>query len=236
MFPLRDDAPRSTFPAVTLFLIAINVVVFIYQLSLHFEAPQAEEAFVQAFGATPAKISLALAGRYSVEQGLLPILTSMFLHGGIMHIAGNMWFLWIFGDNIEDELGHAAYLAFYLVCGVIASAAHYASAPYSAIPSIGASGAISGVMGAYMMRFPFARITTLIPLFIIFTTVELPAIVMLVYWFALQFFSGAAETGMEGGGVAWWAHIGGFVAGAGLIWLKPRRRRTRAGYRRVYDY
>jgi membrane associated rhomboid family serine protease len=148
-----------------------------------------------------------------------------------------MWFLWIFGDNVEDELGHVTYLAFYLFCGVLAAAAHYVTAPYSTIPTVGASGAISGVMGAYMMRFPFARITTLVPLFVIFTTIELPALVMLVYWFVIQFVSGAAEIGMEGGGVAWWAHIGGFVAGAALIWLKPRKTRRSGGrYRRVWDY
>ena len=236
MFPIRDDAPRSAFPTVTLFLIAMNVAVFFYQTSLFLTAPQAEQAFLQAFGAVPAKVSLALAGRYSWQEGLLPVLTSMFLHGGLLHLAGNMWFLWIFGDNVEDDLGHGLYLLFYLLCGILASAAHYLTDPYSTIPSVGASGAISGVMGAYMMRFPFARITTLIPLFVIFTTVELPALVMLVYWFVIQFISGAGEMGVEGGGVAWWAHIGGFVAGAALIWLKPRRARRGTRYRRVYDY
>ena len=237
MFPLRDDAPRTGFPTVTFALIAINVAVFLYQVSLLLNAPQAEQAFVMSFGAVPAKISLALAGRYSLQEGLVPILTSMFLHGGLMHLAGNMWFLWIFGDNVEDELGSPLYLAFYLGCGVLASMAHYATDPYSTIPTVGASGAISGVMGAYMMRFPFARVTTLIPLFVIFTTVELPALVLLAYWFLIQFVSGAAETGVEGGGVAWWAHIGGFVAGAALIWLKPKKlRRGRTRYRRAWDY
>ena len=227
MFPIRDDAPRTGTPTVTFCLIGVNVAVFLYQLTLFLGAPQAEEAFVMAFGAVPAKISLALDGRYSFEEGLLPVLTSMFLHGGLMHLAGNMWFLWIFGDNIEDELGHVPYLLFYLICGVFASIAHYATDPYSTIPTVGASGAISGVMGAYMMRFPFARITTVIVLFVLFTTVELPAIALLIYWFVIQFVSGAAEMGMEGGGVAWWAHIGGFVAGATLIWLKPKKKKTR---------
>ncbi|MCB1018684.1 MAG: rhomboid family intramembrane serine protease [Acidobacteria bacterium] len=237
MFPLRDDAPRSGFPTITVALIVINVVVFAYQASLLAQAPHAEEAFVMAFGAVPAKISLALAGRSPLLEGLIPVLTSMFLHGGLMHLVGNMWFLWIFGDNVEDELGHVEYLLFYLLCGVIAAAAHYASNPYSTVPTVGASGAISGVMGAYMVRFPFARITTLIPIFILFTTVELPALVMLVYWFVIQFVSGAAETGLEGTGVAWWAHIGGFVAGAVLIWIKPRKtRRSGARYRRVWDH
>lgn len=237
MFPLRDDAPRTGTPTVTYCLIAINVAVFLYQVSLFFEAPRAEDLFVMSFGAVPAKISLALDGRYSFAEGLLPIFTSMFLHGGLMHLAGNMWFLWIFGDNVEDELGSGWYLTFYLLCGVLASAAHYATDPFSTIPTVGASGAISGVMGAYMMRFPFARITTLIPLFVIFTTVELPALALLAYWFLIQFISGAAETGAEGGGVAWWAHIGGFAAGAALIWLKPKKvRRARARLRRRWDY
>ncbi len=238
MFPIRDDAPRTAFPTVTFCLIGLNVAVFLYQLTLFLDAPQAEEAFVMAFGAVPAKISLALDGRYSVAEGLAPVVTSMFLHGGLMHLAGNMWFLWIFGDNVEDELGHGLYLLFYLACGVLAAMAHFAIDPYSTIPTVGASGAISGVMGAYMMRFPFARITTVIVLFVIFTTVELPAMALLAYWFLIQFVSGAAEMGVEsGGGVAWWAHIGGFVAGAALIWIKPRKpRRRRARSRQAWDF
>jgi len=232
MFPIRDNAPRWTFPFVTLGLIAANVLVFGYQLSLFAEGPPAQEAFVQTFGSVPAKISAALAGRYSFGAGLGPIFTSMFLHGGLMHLLGNMWFLWIFGDNIEDDLGHGGYLVFYLLCGVLATAAHYASNPASTIPSVGASGAISGVMGAYVIRFPRAQITTLIPFIIFFTTVELPAIVMLLYWFAIQFLSGASSIGAEGGGVAWWAHIGGFVAGALLIKTRHRRRPAPAFHRR----
>jgi membrane associated rhomboid family serine protease len=231
VFPLRDNAPRWTFPYVTVGLIAVNVVVFGYQMSLYAEGQPAVEAFVQSFGSVPARITGALMGRYSLEGGLVPIFTSMFLHGGLMHLLGNMWFLWIFGDNIEDDLGHGGYLVFYLLCGVLATAAHYITNPLSTIPSVGASGAISGVMGAYVIRFPRAQITTLIPFIIFFTTVDLPAIVMLLYWFAIQFLSGATTVGAESG-VAWWAHIGGFVAGALLILTRPRRRPAPVARRR----
>ena len=145
-----------------------------------------------------------------------------------------MWFLWIFGDNVEDDLGHGQYLLFYVLCGVLATAAHFVTNPLSTLPSVGASGAISGVMGAYVVRFPQARITTLIPFVIFFTTVELPAAVMLLYWFAIQFLSGASSIGAEGGGVAWWAHIGGFIAGALLILTRPRRRPKQARRRTYY--
>lgn len=233
MIPIRDDAPRWTFPGVTLALIAINVAVFVYQGVLYASSPGAAEAFIQSFGATPALTTRALTGSGSLETGLAPLFTSMFLHGGIMHILGNMWFLWIFGDNVEDELGHVRYLLFYLACGLMASLAHYVANPFSTIPSVGASGAISGVMGAYLVRFPWARVTTLIPFIIFFTTVEIPAALMLVYWFAVQFLSGASTAAAESG-VAWWAHIGGFAAGALLVWLKPprRRRRRHVAYRR----
>jgi len=227
MIPLRDDAPRGSYPYVTVLFIAVNVAVFVYQLKLSFESPGAVEAFVYSFGAVPAKVSAALAGEYSLQSGLLPLLSSIFLHGGFFHLLGNIWFLWIFGDNVEDELGHFTYALFYLGCGLIASVAHFLANPGSSIPAVGASGAIAGVMGAYVIRYPWAKIVTLIPLFIFFTTVELPAVVILVYWFVIQFVSGAASIGSEGGGVAWWAHVGGFVAGAVLIWFRPRRRRFR---------
>ncbi len=232
MIPIRDDAPRGSFPAVTLTLICINVAVFVYQMSLAAESPQAGQAFVQAFGAVPLRAEAALAGRLPLAQGLVaPMFTSMFLHGGFMHLLGNMWFLWIFGDNIEDELGHASYLLFYLGCGLAAWLAHFVTNPSSAIPAVGASGAISGVMGAYFVRFPWSRIVVLVPIIIIFTTFEVPAVVMLVYWFLLQFLSGAAEHARGvGGGVAWWAHVGGFVAGAILVWSRPRRRRYQRAY------
>ncbi len=231
MIPLRDDAPRWSFPFVTLALIIINVLVFLYQFSLFLQSPAQADAFVQVFGAIPLRTFRALSGNYPLVPGLLPVFTSMFMHGGIMHLVGNMWFLWIFGDNIEDELGHLPFLLFYLGCGLAAWLAHFVTNPGSVVPAVGASGAISGVMGAYVVRFPWARIVVLVPIIIIFTTIEVPALLMLVYWFLIQFFSGAAEYGQAAGaGVAWFAHVGGFVAGAVLIWSRPRRRR----YSRVY--
>lgn len=231
MFPLRDDAPCSTTPFVTFALIAVNVAVFVYQFSLAMESPGAQQTFIETFGAIPLRAEHALSGRYPLLAGIGPVFTSVFLHGGWLHLIGNMWFLWIFGDNIEDELGHFTYLLFYLACGVVASVAHIVANPESALPAVGASGAIAGVMGAYLVRFPHARIVTLIWVFFFITTIEVPAVLMLVYWFAIQFASGAAETGAgDTGGVAWWAHVGGFVAGAILIWTRPRRRRLRRTY------
>ncbi len=231
MFPIRDDAPRFGTPVVTFLLIAVNVAVFVYQFSLALETPAAQQAFVETFGAIPLRAEHALAGRYPLLAGIGPVFTSTFLHGGWMHLIGNMWFLWIFGDNVEDELGHFSYLLFYLACGLLASAAHIVANPESTIPAVGASGAIAGVMGAYLVRFPQARIVTLIWVLFFITTIEVPAALMLVYWFFIQFASGAAETGTGGsGGVAWWAHVGGFLAGAVLIWSRPRRRRYQRKY------
>ena len=221
MFPLRDDNPRRSFPKVCVALIAVNVAVFLYQISLFAQSPEAAEAFIYGMGSVPARITESLAGRYPVDQSFPGLLTSIFLHGGWAHLIGNMWFLWIFGDNIEDQLGHGKFVVFYLVCGVLASVIHFAFNPFSNVPAVGASGAISGVMGAYLVRFPHARVTTLVVLFIIITRVELPAGVMLAYWFLIQFLSGAGSIGAEGGGVAWWAHIGGFAVGA--LWMWNRR-------------
>ncbi len=198
MIPLRDNAPRSSYPYVTVALIAANVAVFLYQFALSVGSPQAGQAFVQSFGSVPANMSAALVGRYPLDDGFAPVFTSMFLHGGWMHLIGNMWFLWIFGDNIEDELGHGYYVFFYLVAGLVATGAHFITNPFSNVPTVGASGAISGVMGAYMVRFPWARVLTLIPIFFFFTTIELPAVVLLAYWFLIQFVSGAADFGTQG--------------------------------------
>jgi membrane associated rhomboid family serine protease len=150
------------------------------------------------------------------------LITSMFLHGGWMHLIGNMWFLWIYGDNVEDILGKFQYLVFYLACGIVAGLVHLIFNVDSRVPTVGASGAIAGVMGAYMIKFPHSRIVTLLPIFIFFTTVEIPAFLILVYWFVIQFFSGVGELGrvdVNQGGVAWFAHIGGFIAGAVMIKL-----------------
>lgn len=222
MIPIRDDAPRLTVPFVTWTLIAANIAVFLYQFSLAMEGTRAEMAFVASFAFIPERVSGAVTGSVPVLAGLLPILTSMFLHGGWMHLIGNMWFLWIFGDNIEDELGHGAYLLFYIGCGIAATIAQFLSEPGSRIPMVGASGAIAGVMGAYLIRFPRARVTVLLPIIIIWTTVRLPAFLMLTYWLAIQVMSGWGSG--AAGGVAWWAHIGGFVAGVGLVLTRRRRR------------
>ena len=233
MIPLRDDAPRFSYPAVTLVLVLLNVAVFLYQVYLSLVSAQAQMVFVETFGAIPLRAGYALAGQYPLVEGVAPVFTSIFLHGGWLHLIGNMWFLWIFGDNIEDELGHFPHpdvLRRLRSAGVGGSRG---GEPASTVPAVGASGAIAGVMGAYMVRFPRARIVTLVPIFFFFTTIEIPAVLMLFYWFAIQFFSGAASFAAgSSGGVAWWAHVGGFVAGAALIWSRPRRRR----YRRVYSY
>ncbi|MGH9493722.1 MAG: rhomboid family intramembrane serine protease [Candidatus Sulfotelmatobacter sp.] len=212
MIPLKDITPRRSIPFVTLLLIAVNVIVFVYQIEL---PPAATDAFIKTYGLIPAKISLALAGRhYTMQQALLPLFTCMFLHGGILHILGNMWFLWIFGGNVEDRFGSLPYLAFYLVCGIGSGISQVLFSWGSNIPSIGASGAISGVLGAYIVFFPRSRILTLVPLFIIFFLWRIPAIIFIGLWFAMQFLSGVVSLGQASlGGVAWWAHVGGFLLG-----------------------
>jgi membrane associated rhomboid family serine protease len=212
MIPLKDMTPRRSFPVVTLLLIIANVIVFVHQVTL---PPAAAEVFVRTYGLVPAKIQMALAGRhYTLEQAFLPVFTCMFLHGGILHILGNMWFLWIFGGNVEDRMGPLAYPLFYFVCGIGSGLSQTAFSWGSHIPSIGASGAISGVLGAYIVFFPRSRILTLIPLFIIWFTWRIPAVIFIGIWFAAQFLSGLSSLGAASmGGVAWWAHVGGFLLG-----------------------
>ena len=214
MIPLRDDVPTRIAPTVTISLVALNVAAFLYELSLGpaRRGHAGAEAFIASFGVVPRDL---LAPHVSLRTLLTP-LTSMFLHGGFLHIGGNMLYLWIFGNNVEDLLGHARYLVFYLFCGLVAVAAHVASAPESAVPVIGASGAIAGVLGAYAVSYPTARIRTLVPLGFIWTTLYLPAVVLLALWFAMQIWFGTLQRG-GGGGVAWWAHVGGFIAGAILV-------------------
>jgi len=223
MIPLRDLTPRQRTPFVAWALVIANVAIFVYQYFV-LDTGQAQAVFLASFAAVPANIGAAVLGQESLAGGLLPLITSMFLHGGFMHLLGNMWFLWIFGDNIEDELGHVKFLLFYLTCGMLATLAHFAAEPSSTIPLVGASGAIAGVMGAYLVRFPRSRVTVLLPLVIIWTTVQLPAFVMLLYWFTIQLLNGTTDAS---GGVAWWAHVGGFAIGAVLaLYLnrgRPRR-------------
>jgi membrane associated rhomboid family serine protease len=228
MIPLKDLTPRRTFPIVTLGLIAVNTWVFIQQIMM---PERASMAFLTTWGFVPARVALALTSPHvSLFAALVPLFTSMFLHAGWLHIIGNMWFLWIFGDNVEDALGHVPFLLFYLACGIVAGLTQLAFSWGSRIPSVGASGAISGVLGAYLVLYPTARVLTLVPLFIIWFTTELPAMIFIGLWFVLQFLSGLASLGAykDVGGVAFWAHVGGFVAG--IAFVLGQRRRRRAAY------
>jgi membrane associated rhomboid family serine protease len=205
--PLRDENPSGKFAFVNIGLIIANVAVFIYQLSL---PPHAFKAFVLADAMVPARVSGWMGGHGSFEAAFLPLVTSMFLHSGFAHILGNMLFLWIFGDNVEAEFGHLQYLLFYFVCGIGAGLTHIAFNLHSHLPALGASGAISGVMGAYIVLEPRNRILTLIFVFV----VRVPAVIVLGLWFVMQFLSGISELGASvNGGVAVWAHIGGFLLG-----------------------
>lgn len=214
MIPLKDLTLRRSFPFMTLLLIVANVIVFFYQISL---PARAADALVKTYGLVPIRIQYALAGVHHVTlaTALVPLFTCMFLHGGWMHIIGNMWFLWIFGGNVEDRFGSLAYLLFYLICGLAAGISQVFFSWGSTIPSIGASGAISGVLGAYVVFYPGSRILTLVPLFIIWFMARIPAIVFIGIWFIAQFLSGLGSLGaVNTGGVAWWAHVGGFAVGA----------------------
>lgn len=225
MIPLRDQNPTRLRPFVNVGLIGLNVVAFFYELSILQGGPGLEPFFF-SYGIVPADVLNAFSG-YQYIDAVTPFFTSMFLHGGWLHLAGNMLYLWIFGDNIEDKLGHGRYLAFYLICGLGAGALHVIIDPASSIPTIGASGAISGVLGAYLLLFPKARVLTIIPVFVFIQLAELPAIIVLGFWFIIQFFYGLLSLGVETGGmggVAWWAHIGGFLAG--LVLIVPFRRRN----------
>lgn len=225
MIPLKDTTPRRSVPLVTLLLIGVNVAVFIHQITL---PPAAGDAFIRTYALVPAKISLALAGRhYTFAQALAPLFTCMFLHGGFLHILGNMWFLWIFGGNVEDRFGSFVFLLFYLVCGIGSSVSQLLFSWGSHIPSLGASGAISGVLGAYIVFFPGSRILTLVPLFIIWFTARIPAVIFIGLWFIAQFLSGLSSLGAAAsGGVAWWAHVGGFLIGLLLAFAVGGRART----------
>jgi membrane associated rhomboid family serine protease len=227
MIPLKDDQPRYSTPYVNYFLIALNAAVFFYELSVRAQSPRELNALIYEFGIVPSHFSHALTGPHLLLGAFLTILTSMFLHAGWLHIIGNMWVLWIFGDNIEDQVGHFAYLIFYLLCGFAAGFTHIFLNAGSNVPTVGASGAIAGIMGAYFLLYPRAKVLTIVPLIVFFTFWWLPAWIVLGYWFLLQFFSGAATqvavASHSTGGVAFWAHVGGFVAGIVLIKIFPQR-------------
>jgi membrane associated rhomboid family serine protease len=218
MFPLRDTQPSYSKPVVTTIIIVLNVIVFLFEVSLD---SWTRNAFVETYGLVPERFSWA------------SVLTSMFLHGGWMHLLGNMWFLWIFGDNIEDIMGHGRFVLFYLGCGVAAALTQAYLTTDPRVPMVGASGAIAGVMGAYMVKFPHARVLSLVTIIFFFTTIEIPAWLMLIYWFGTQFLNGVgtiAYSHASGGGVAFFAHVGGFVMGAVLVTAlaqKPKYSRRR---------
>ncbi len=215
MIPLRDVIPSRTTPFVTISLITANALAFLFELSLG----DGVNEFTLYFGLVPAAFSW------------VAVLTSMFLHGGFLHFGGNMLYLWIFGDNVEDRMGHGRFLAFYLLCGVAAALAQTIMNPDSIVPMIGASGAIAGVMGAYLVLYPRSRIVTLVPF--VFTIVEIPALFFLGVWFLMQFMSGlgsvvAAASSEPAGGIAFWAHVAGFVAGLSgvIVFRRPERQRV----------
>jgi len=218
MIPLRDDNPSSGVPVVTRTLIALNLAAFLYEIALG----PALGNFVLAFGLVPQRFSNLFAGTEPVVPTLATGFTSMFLHGGWIHLVGNLWYLWIFGDNVEDRLGHWKFLLFYIAGGLVAAAVQVVSNLGSPVPTVGASGAIAAVLGAYAALYPRARVVTLVPIFFFFQIVALPALLVLGLWFVLQIFSGSLSIGAPAGGVAWGAHIGGFVFGM-LVMLQGRR-------------
>ncbi|MBV9119160.1 MAG: rhomboid family intramembrane serine protease [Chloroflexi bacterium] len=226
MIPLRDLNPTKTFPFVTIAIIVANILVFLYELSLQIQSQAAIDAFYQFYGFIPCLVTGSChlaAGVHDPISPMASLFTAMFVHGGWLHIGGNMLFFWIFGNNIEEDMGHLRFLLFYLVCGLIAAFAQIAFDPTSTVPSLGASGAIAGVLGAYFVSYPTAPVDTLIFVIFIFF-VRLPAFIVLGVWIVLQFFSGVGALGThDTGGVATFAHIGGFIAGMILVFLFRKR-------------
>ena len=223
MLPIRDNIPSRRFPAATLSIIAVNTLFFLWELQLG--PRRLEEAFVE-LAIIPIRYSNPdIAQSSSLGEQIRPFFSSMFLHGGWLHLIGNMWTLWIFGDNVEDRLGRGRFVALYLASGVAAALMHIYTNVGSRVPTIGASGAIAGVMGAYFRFFPHARIETVIPPFIFGPIFVLPGVLFLGWWFLLQFFNGALSLGAGGkgfGGIAWWAHVGGFVFGVAVCLFARR--------------
>jgi len=226
VIPIRDDIPSSRFPAVTLAIIGLNFLAFFQELRL---GPQLQD-YLLVHGVIPARYTVPdIARLFTMREQVSALFTSMFLHGGWLHLLGNLWTLWIFGDNVEDRLGRARYIGLYLAGGIAAALMHIFTNPGSAVPTIGASGAIAAVMGSYFRFYPFARVQTLIPPFFFGPTFVLPAVLFLGWWFLLQFFNGTLSLGMGGpgfSGVAWWAHVGGFMFGLLVSLPASSRRRT----------
>ena len=223
MLPIKDDQPRYSIPSVTWFLIGLNLVIFFFEASM---PARSLNGLIHQFGVVPSHFAALLAGSpdYPLPAVVLPFFTSMFLHGSWMHVIGNMWFLFIFGDNVEDYMGHFKYLVFYILTGLLAMATQVVINLHSRVPAVGASGAIAGVLGAYFVLYPRARVLTWFFVFVLWV----PAWIILGYWFALQFLSGTATVlstqGQDIGGVAFWAHIGGFISGALLVKVFGERR------------
>jgi membrane associated rhomboid family serine protease len=228
MIPLRDTVQSSRFPVVTVGIICVNAFVFLIEINL---GSLGLEQLFHSWGIVPLRFT-----HPRLEANYFTLLSSMFLHGGWMHIIGNMWSLWIFGDNVEDRMGRAGFLCFYLLSGLAAGAVHIMTNPYSRVPTVGASGAIAGVMGAYLLLFPHSSVVTLVPIFFFMQVIEIPAVLFLGFWFITQLFSGTLSlaAGTQAGGVAWWAHIGGFAVG--FLWSLPLRRRAPVVRRRHYRY
>ncbi len=226
MIPLRDNVPSRLFPLMTILLVAGNVTAFIYELTM---SPRALNRFIYHAGVVPAVVFHWPQSHLPASALFAPFITSMFLHGGWLHLIGNMWYLWIFGPGVEDRLGHFRFLPFYMLCGIGAGIVHTIMNADATIPTVGASGAIAGVLGAYVVSYPFARVLTLIPIFIFIQFIEIPAVIVLGFWFLMQFLSGTASlavsTSANTGGVAWWAHVGGFIIGIILVTLLAQRPR-----------
>ncbi|MFO0697204.1 MAG: rhomboid family intramembrane serine protease [Polyangiales bacterium] len=244
MIPLRDRNPTVDPPVVTWTLIALNGVVFLFQLLI---GPAADQELVMQFGVIPKVLASGSVFVPAESHGTLEVLltpfTSMFLHGGFAHVVGNMWFLYVFGDNVEDALGKLRYVVFYVASGLVAVLVQVLADPTSGLPMIGASGAISGVLAGYVALYPSARVVTLLPIFVFIQLIEVPAYLFIVVWFAMQLLSGLGSIGATTGGVAWWAHVGGFLAGLVLVrWLADPKRyadRVKARmprYREFHDY
>lgn len=221
MFPLKDEVPTRSFPIITVAFIGINVLVFLYQLMLD---PQTQEMFVYKWAYIPVEYTqfTQVYPQLAIPFGL-SVITSMFMHGNFMHLIGNMLYLWIFGNNVEDVLGKVHFIIFYILAGIAAVALHTALDPNSEVPLIGASGAIAGILGAYLAVYPRAQIKTLIFLGFFIQMVRIPAMILLIFWFVLQFINGLPSLGSGGGGVAWFAHVGGFAFG--WLYFKLTRRK-----------
>jgi membrane associated rhomboid family serine protease len=218
VIPLKDSNPTERFPIVTVLFIALNILVYLYEVAL---GEGRGEYFIGAFALVPARLFHAAEVIPGPFPASVTLFTSMFLHGGLFHLAGNMLYLWIFGNNIEDAMGRVRFVVFYLLCGMVAAVSHAMTNTQSLIPMIGASGAVSGVLGAYLLLYPNARVLTLFTLGFFVRMIEVPAMAVLGFWFVFQFLSAMVSQG-SGGGVAWYAHIGGFLAGMVLVGLFKR--------------